>query len=67
MTSITLNGESRQLEEKTSVSQLLDSLDLSGQRLAVEINREIVPRSEFTELFLSDGDTVEIVQAIGGG
>jgi len=42
-------------------------MGLSGRRLAMEVNREIVPRSEYAEHVLHDGDQVEIVHAIGGG
>lgn len=64
---ITINGESRTLETETRLSQLLNMLDLGGKRIAVEVNREIVPRSEYDNYTLSESDTVEIVNAIGGG
>jgi sulfur carrier protein len=64
---ITVNGESRTLEAGTSLSQLVASLGLEGKRIAVEVNRDIVPRSEYDAFTLSDNDTVEIVNAIGGG
>jgi len=62
-----VNGETRQIPPDTSMSALLDLLQLSGQRLAVEINSELVPRSTYPEHHLNDGDRVEIVHAIGGG
>ena len=49
------------------VPQLLEMLELTGRRLALEINHEIVPRSHFATQRLHAGDRVEIVQAIGGG
>lgn len=64
---ITINGESREVAAGVTVAALLDELDLSGQRLAVELNQEIVPRSTFAEQILQAGDQVEIVRAIGGG
>ena len=64
---ITLNGASRTIPAKTSASDLIESLGLAGQRLALEVNREIVPRSTFNEHMIRPGDTVEIVRAIGGG
>jgi len=67
MISIILNGNNKQISNDTSISQLLENLDLSGKRLAVEINQQIVPRSEFNSLTLNEQDNVEIVQAIGGG
>ena len=64
---ITVNGESRSLEPGTSLGQLLENLGLEGKRIAVEVNRNIVPRSEYDDYRLSDNDTIEIVNAIGGG
>jgi len=67
MITIILNGNNKQINSNTSISQLLENLNLSGKRLAVEINQQIVPRSEFNSLTLNEQDNVEIVQAIGGG
>jgi thiamine biosynthesis protein ThiS len=64
---ITLNGTSRTIAEQTSASDLIQSLGLANKRLALEINREIVPRSTYARHIIRPGDTVEIVQAIGGG
>ena len=64
---ITVNGVVREVPDSLSASELLVSLDLAGKRLALEVNREIVPRSRFDEHRLSPGDSVEIVHAIGGG
>jgi len=67
MMTIVLNGSYKQVDNNISVSQLLESLGLSEKRLAVEINQQIIPRSEFTSHNLEEKDNVEIVQAIGGG
>ena len=64
---ITLNGASRTIPEKTSAHDLIQSLGLANKRLALEVNREIVPRSAFGQHMIRPGDTVEIVHAIGGG
>jgi len=64
---IVLNGENQPLEAPLTVAQLLDRLGLTGARVAVEVNREIVPRSRHAERLLSDRDRVEVVRAIGGG
>lgn len=64
---ILLNGEERQLGQGATVALLLEDLSLSGKRLAVELNEEILPRSQYGEYRLSDGDKVEIVHAVGGG
>lgn len=62
-----LNGEIRRVDDGLSVASLLDALGLSQHRLAVEVNRNIVPKSRHAEHRLQTGDRVEIIQAMGGG
>ncbi|KAF1051625.1 MAG: Sulfur carrier protein ThiS [Stenotrophomonas maltophilia] len=64
---IQLNGESFDLPDSQSVAQLLERLELTGRRVAVELNQDIVPRSQHAETALREGDEVEVVHAIGGG
>ncbi len=64
---IQLNGEPYQLPAGQTVADLLVRLELSERRLAVELNRDIVPRSAHATTVLSEGDHVEVVHAIGGG
>lgn len=64
---ITINGEPRPFPAAPTVSELLATLQLAGQRVAVEVNEDLVPRSEHPTHQLCDGDRVEIVRAIGGG
>ncbi|HYQ39144.1 MAG TPA: sulfur carrier protein ThiS [Pseudomonas sp.] len=64
---IQLNGEALELPEGQSVADLLARLDLTGRRVAVELNLDIVPRSQHAATLLRDGDRVEVVHAIGGG
>jgi len=64
---ITLNGENRSLDRPMTVSELLLELGATGKRVAVEVNQEIVPRSEHSQFQLKNDDRVEVVQAIGGG
>jgi sulfur carrier protein len=64
---LSVNGQSRQIGAGVNVTQLLESLELSGKRVAVEKNGEIVPRSRHVETVLADGDRLEIVVAVGGG
>lgn len=64
---IHLNGEAYSLDEPMTLTDLVERLGLAGKRLAIELNLEIVPRSQFAEIRLADGDRVEIVHAIGGG
>ena len=64
---IILNGEYRDIDNNTTVAQLLQSLNLVNKRLAVEINQQIINRSDFNSHKFNELDKVEIVQAIGGG
>ena len=64
---IQLNGESLELPDGETVAALLTRLELTGRRVAVELNLDIVPRSQHAETSLNDGDSVEVVHAIGGG
>ena len=65
--SVSINGESRQLDAGTTIADLIAELGLEGRRLAVEVNGDVVPRSTHATAALAAGDRVEIVQAIGGG
>jgi sulfur carrier protein len=62
-----VNGEDYELPEALTVAELVERVGLSGQRIALERNSEIVPRSEHATTKLEPGDRVEIVRAIGGG
>ena len=64
--SITLNGSEIHLKSD-SLKELIESLNLSEARFAVEINREIVPKSQIDNYTLNEEDVVEIVIAVGGG
>lgn len=64
---ILLNGEIHKIPRDCLLSELIVLLNLQEKRIAVEINGEIVPRSEYPHWRLQAGDKVEIVHAIGGG
>ncbi len=64
---IFLNGNKKEISEGLTTARLVDELGLNDQRIAVEINQELVVRSAFTTYVLQAGDHVEIIQAIGGG
>jgi sulfur carrier protein len=64
---IRLNGEPTSLPSPLTVADLLARLRLSGRRIAVELNGEVVPRSRWSETYLKDQDRAEIVKAVGGG
>ena len=63
---VTINGEQTILDDVSTLAGLIDRLKLEG-RIAVEVNMEIVPRSQFNQFVINDGDVIEIVHAIGGG
>lgn len=65
--SLSVNGETRQLEAPFTVARLVDSMALTGKRIALELNGEIVPRSQYGQQRLMEGDQLEIVVAVGGG
>ncbi|MCX7684998.1 MAG: sulfur carrier protein ThiS [Acetobacteraceae bacterium] len=65
--SVEVNGEARRLPAGTTVSGLIALLGLDARKVAVERNREIVPRSAYAATTLAEGDAIEIVHFIGGG
>ena len=67
MIALTVNGEPRQFDPPLRVAELVDRLGLTGKRIAVELNGEIVPKSQYDDTPLADGDRLEIVVAVGGG
>ena len=67
MIELTVNGTPRTFPQNTSVAGLLEQMNLTGKRVAIERNGEIVPRSQFGEIQLATGDQLEIVVAVGGG
>ncbi len=64
---IFINGKAREVPDSTTINTLLALLELGGQRIAVEVNEELVPRSEFGEHQLATDDKIEIIHAVGGG
>lgn len=64
---ITINGEPKTVAEGITVQDLIEQLNLTGRRLAIEVNLDIVPRSQHAQRRLRDNDVVEVVHAIGGG
>ena len=64
---VSVNGEPRDLPESITVAELVGQLGLSQRRIAVEVNRDILPRERYAAHSLSDGDAIEIVHFIGGG
>jgi len=64
---ITVNGESKDVPEGTTLEGLIALLALAPERLAVEFNHEVLRRAEWAATALNEGDRVEIVHFVGGG
>jgi sulfur carrier protein len=64
---VTVNGRAHRFDAPLELAALLSRLELSGKKIAVERNGEIVPRSTHASTMVSDGDELEIVVAVGGG
>lgn len=64
---IQVNGEMLKVQDGTTLRGLVEELELGEKRIAIELNLEIIPRSEHVNTVLQDSDRVEIVHAIGGG
>ncbi len=62
-----INGDGKQFADGLSLAGLIDELGMKADRVAVELNREIVPRALWAETVLHDGDKLEIVHFVGGG
>ena len=67
MITVSINGEPRRIPQAISVAALIEEMGLTGKRIALERNGEIVPRSTFATQQLADGDRLEVVVAVGGG
>jgi len=64
---ITLNGDKKELAGAVTLQRLLDDLHIPAGRVACEVNLKIIKRAFYPETLIKEGDTVEIIQAIGGG
>lgn len=64
---LTVNGETLEIEDNSSISNLLKKLEITAPRVAVEHNLEIVPKTMYNDTTLTENDNVEIVSFVGGG
>jgi thiamine biosynthesis protein ThiS len=64
---ITVNGESRDVPDGITLSDLIESVGTRSERVAVEVNLEVVPRQRYGERQIREGDAIEIVRFVGGG
>ncbi len=62
-----INGKEYSFPENTSLESFLDSKNIKSTSVVVEFNKEVLPRGTYEDVMLKDGDSVEIVQLIGGG
>lgn len=62
-----INGESHEVAADLSLASLVEQLGMCSERVAIELNREIVARSHWGQTLLRDGDRLEIVHFVGGG
>ena len=67
MLEIELNGEPRQVRPGGSLADLVEELGIGNQAVALAVNRQVVPRQQWSERLLAQRDRVDIVRAIGGG
>jgi len=67
LATVTVNGVARNVENAQTIADLVAQLGLTGKRIAVERNGEVVPRSRYADTPLARGDHLEIVGAVGGG
>jgi thiamine biosynthesis protein ThiS len=64
---ITVNGDARELAAGATLSDLVVALGLFGRKIAIAVNRDVVPRASYAARLLQPGDRVEILEAVGGG
>jgi len=64
---ITLNGVEREVEQGTTIAQLIDTISKDRSRVAVERNRAIAPRATWDDSIVAEGDEIEVVTLVGGG
>ena len=64
---IQVNGESREIEADLALTDLVASLNLKPEQIAIELNNEVVRRSAWSSITVHDGDRIEIVHFVGGG
>ena len=64
---IQVNGKSLEVIEPLTIVDLIKQLDDQNQRIAIEINEAIIPKSNHAEFMISDNDKIEIIKAVGGG
>ncbi|MBX3267155.1 MAG: sulfur carrier protein ThiS [Acidobacteria bacterium] len=67
MVTIILNGEKKEIESEVTLDRLLDLFSLPKQRVAVELNKEVISRKDWEKTTVSSEDRIEVVHFVGGG
>lgn len=62
-----INGETREINQQLNLRELLERLDLPQERVAVELNKEVVRKKDWEAVKVSDGDKLEVIHFVGGG
>jgi thiamine biosynthesis protein ThiS len=64
---VTINGEKRELGDNLTITEMLDNLALPAERIAVELNRQVIRKKDWQNIKLNDADRIEIIHFVGGG
>ena len=64
---VQVNGEAREIADTLNLSELVSELSLAPERVAIELNKQVVRRTQWPETMLADGDRIEIIHFVGGG
>ena len=64
---VLINGEERELSKSITLTDLVESLELSTQRVAIELNRTVIRKKDWAGTSVNDGDRIEVVHFVGGG
>ena len=67
MPDLIINGEQKSFEKELTLAEFVDSLDLKGRKVAVELNLEVIRKDDWETTTLSDNDRIEVVHFVGGG
>lgn len=64
---VLINGETRQIENELNLRQLLEKLELPTERIAIELNKDVIRKKDWESIKISDADKIEIIHFVGGG
>ena len=64
---VTINGEKRELAESLTISEILKNLELPSERVAIELNKEVVRKKDWENIKVNDADKIEVIHFVGGG